>query len=72
MNLEKESKMLEQGIIVWILFAVVILIVWTATFVSAAYVLTFTVMSPLWLWSAGAATVVTAGFVFAANKFLWK
>ena len=47
MNLEKESKMLEQGIIVCLLFAVVILIVW-------------------------AATVVTAGFVFAANKFLWK
>ena len=70
MNLDKESKVLEQGIIIWLLFAVVILIVWAAAFASAVYVLKFTITSPLWLWAAGAATVVAAGFVFAANKFL--
>lgn len=72
MNLEKESKMLEQGIIVWLLFAVAVLIVWGAAFAAAVYVLKFTKISPEWLWAACAATALTAGFMSAAKKFLWK
>ena len=72
MNLEKESKMLEQGIIVRLLFATAVLVVWAASFASAFYVLKFMKMSPEWLWAACAATVASAGFVLAAKKFLWK
>ena len=72
MNLEKESKMLEQGIIIWLLFAAAVLIVWGAAFASAVYVLKFMIASPAWLWAACAATVIAVGFVLAAQKFLWK
>ena len=72
MNLGKESKMLEQGIIIWLLFAAVILIVWGAAFAAAVYVLNFTKTSTEWLWAVCAATVIAAGFVLAAKKFLWK
>lgn len=68
MNLEKESKMLEQGIIIWLLFAAAVLIAWEAIFAAAVYVLKFTKASPEWLWAAVAAT----GFVLAAKKILWK
>ena len=64
MNLEKESKMLEQGILIWLLFAAAILIVW-----GAAFAATFYVLKDL-LWAAVAATFVTAGFVLAARKLL--
>ncbi len=72
MNLEKESKMLEQGIIIWLLFAAAVLIVWGATFALAVYVLKFTKTSPEWLWAAVAATVAAVGFVLTTKKFLWK
>ena len=72
MNLEKESKMLEQGIIIWLLFAAAVLIVWGAAFAAVVYVLKFTKTSPEWLWAACAATVIAVGFVLAAKKFLWK
>lgn len=72
MNLEKESKMLEQGIIVWLLAVAVVLIVWGAVFAAGVYILKFTKISPEWLWAACAATVIAAGFVSAVKKFLWK
>lgn len=72
MNLEKESKMLEQGIIIWLLFAVAVLIVWGAAFAATVYILKFMMASPVWLWAAGAATVAAVAFTLAAKKFLWK
>lgn len=72
MNLEKESKMLEQGIITWLTFAAAVLIVWTAIFASAIYVFNFMKGSPEWFWAAVAATVMTTAIVLTAKKILWK
>jgi hypothetical protein len=72
MNLGKESKMLEQGIITWLIFAVVVLIIWAAIFASFVYVLKYITESVMWLRAAFAATVAATGFVLAAKKFLRK
>ena len=72
MNLEKESKMLEQGIIIWLLFAAGVLIVWGAAFALSVYVLKFMIVSPEWLWAAVAATVAAVGIVLTTKKYLWK
>ncbi len=72
MNLEKESKMLEQTIVVWLVLAAAILIFWGATFALAAYVFKLIGTSQLWIKAAFAATGVTAGFVVAAKKLFWR
>ena len=72
MNLEKESKMLEQGIITWLIFIAAVLIVWAAIFASAVYVFNFMKGPPEWLLAAVAATVITTAIVLTAKKFLWK
>ncbi len=72
MNLEKESKMLEQGIITWLTFAAAVLTVWAAIFASAVYVFNFMKVSPEWFWAAVAATVMTTAIVLTARKILWK
>lgn len=72
MNLGKESKMLEQGIITWLIFAAAVLIVWAAIFASAVYVFNFMKGSPERLWAAVAATILTTAIVITAKKFLRK
>lgn len=72
MNLEKESKMLEQAIASWLAVAAAILIFWGAAFAFAVYVFKLTSASQPWIKAAFAATVVTAGFVMAAKKLFWK
>lgn len=72
MNLEKESKMFEQGIITWLIFIAAVLIVWTAIFASAVYVFNLMNGSPERFWAAVAATVMTIAIVLTAKKILWK
>lgn len=72
MNIEKESKMLEQAIAAWLVLAAAILIFWGAAFAFAVYVFKLTGASQLWIKAAFAATVVTAGFMMAAKKLFWK
>ena len=72
MNLEKESKMLEQAIALWLAVAAAILIFWGVAFATAIYVFKFMGAAQLWIKAAFSATVVTAGFVLAAKKLFWK
>lgn len=72
MNLEKESKMLEQAIALWLVTVAVILVFWGAAFAFAVYVFKLMSASQLWIKAAFAATVMTAAFVLAAKKLLWK
>lgn len=72
MNLEKESKMLEQAIVAWLVLVAAILIFWGAAFAFAFYVFKLISASQLWIKAAFAATVVTAGCVITAKKLFWK
>jgi hypothetical protein len=65
MSSEKELKILEQGIIVWLLVAAGILIVW-----AAAFGLAFMVLKNL-LWAVFIATFVATASVLAIRK-LWR
>lgn len=66
MNLGKESKMFEQGIFIWLLFAAAILIVW-----GAAFALTANILKDL-LWAGVVATILAVGSVLSARKLLWR
>lgn len=65
MSSEKELKILEQGIVIWLLFAAGILIVWATAFGLAFFVL----KKPL--WAVFIATFVAAASVLTVRK-LWR
>ncbi len=69
---EKELKIFEQAMLVWLFFAAVILVVWGLTFVLTKYVLTFFVEPPLWRISVVLATVLTVGVTIIIQKLLLK
>jgi hypothetical protein len=72
MSLEKESKMLEQGLIAWLICGAAVLTVWAVIYASAVYVFSFIKGSSGWIWAAVAATVITIAAILTAKKFLWK
>lgn len=65
MSSEKELKILEQGIVIWLLAAAGILIVWATAFGLAVVVL----KKPL--WAVFIATFIVAASVLAIRK-LWR
>ena len=65
MNISKESKMLEQGMIILLLRAATLLIVWTAAFLSISYILGFIIASPFLVRMIAAVAVVFVSMVFS-------
>lgn len=72
MNLEKESKMLEQGLIVWLICGAAALTAWAVIYASAVYVFSFINGASGGIWAAAAATVITTAILLIIKKFLWK
>lgn len=72
MNLEKESKMLAQGLITWLICGAAVLTVWAVIYASAVYVFSFINGASGGIWAAVAATVITIALILIIKKFLWK
>lgn len=72
MNSEKESKMVEQAVFVWLIIVAAILIFWSAVFAFSVYIFKLTGASQLWVKAAFAATIFSAGLAVAAKKLFWK
>lgn len=72
MKPEKELKILEQGIIGWLLLAIASFFVWVIFFSLTFFVFKFSTGSSLWLVSAIAATILTVCSGLVTKKLIIK
>ncbi len=74
MNLEKESKTLEQTIKIWLLFIFAILTTWGVLSAFTAYILSFFELLAVYYWITLLTLTTLIAFIitFTFRKVIWK